>query len=354
MNQIEIDMLSVGDGEKSGDAIALRFGDFTDKQKQFVVIIDGGNKDSGQKLVDLITTHYGTTYVDLVISTHPDSDHTSGLRIVLEKLTIGRLWMHLPWEHSERICNLFHDGRITDESLGRRMRRAYRYAHELEELAKGKNITIEEPFAGTEFGNGIIKVLGPTEEYYEELLVNSAKSPQTKIETLSENVFEKAFSSFKSAVINWIDETLDIETLDETGETSAENNSSVISLLRFNGRKYLFTGDAGVPALEGALEYGNNWGIDISKVNWKQVPHHGSHRNISPSILDKIKTDVAYVSASSGAPKHPSFKVTNAYKRRGARVYTTEGNPMLHHLNCETRSGFKSAEEFPFKYKVQE
>ena len=38
----QIDFLPVGDGAKSGDAIAMRFGDFSDAMKTFVVVIDGG------------------------------------------------------------------------------------------------------------------------------------------------------------------------------------------------------------------------------------------------------------------------------------------------------------------------
>ena len=354
MNQLEIDMLPVGDGEKSGDALAMRFGNFSNKEKeQYIVVIDGGSKESGEKLVELIRDHYGMNYVDLVISTHPDSDHTSGLRVVLEEMKVGKLWMHLPWNHSDRISDLFHDGRITDESLKERMRKAYRYAYELEKIANEKNVPIEEPFAGTNFLNGTIQVLGPTKKYYEDLLVNSAKTPEQKIEGLFESL-GRTFTTAKSTVLNWIEETFDIETLDESGETSAENNSSAVSLLNFDNKKYLFTGDAGIPALKNVLEYSKSVGIDISMVDWKQVPHHGSQRNISPSLLDEIKTNIAYVSASKGAPKHPNFKVTNAYIRRGASVYTTEGVTMNHHIYCDSRAGYSSATAYSFQNKVQE
>jgi beta-lactamase superfamily II metal-dependent hydrolase len=197
MNQLEIDMLSVGEGEKSGDAIVYRFGDFSDIQKQYIVVIDGGSKTSGEQLVKVIKENYGTSYVDLIISTHPDSDHTSGLRTVMEELSVGELWMHLPWDHSERIRNLFHDGRITEESLKERLRKAYRYAYELEQLAIDKEVKITEPFAGTKFLDGVIEVLGPTADYYETLLVDSAKSPETKNEGLSGAFMSKTFSSIK-------------------------------------------------------------------------------------------------------------------------------------------------------------
>lgn len=41
----ELDLLPVGNGEKSGDAILLRFGDlYRGKSSQCVIVIDGGYK----------------------------------------------------------------------------------------------------------------------------------------------------------------------------------------------------------------------------------------------------------------------------------------------------------------------
>ena len=109
----EIDFLPVGTGECSGDAIALRFGSLQgSRNEQTVIVIDGGYKEDGEKLIEHIKTFYGTGSVDLVISTHPDNDHSSGLAAVLEELKVGRLWMHKPWEHTDDIARMFHDGRL--------------------------------------------------------------------------------------------------------------------------------------------------------------------------------------------------------------------------------------------------
>jgi len=345
-NNLEIAFLPVGNSEKSGDAIAFRYGDFSDPQKQYIVVVDGGTLDSGKELVEHIKKYYGS-YIDLVILSHPDGDHSSGLREVLKELKVGELWMHRPWEHSEEILNLFIDGRITNNSLSERLKDSYNFAHELEEIALEKDITIKEPFANLTFGNGIIKVLGPTEDYYESLIPEFTKSPEQK------SAISKVFSSVKEAV-NWIAETMQIETLSEDGDTSAENSSSTIILLDFDFDKYLFTGDAGIEAMQGAIDYANNKSIDISNLRFLQVPHHGSHRNISPSILDQIKCTTAFVSASKDAPKHPSKKVVNALIRRGASVHATEGQIICHHQNCPSRSGYSSATPLPFYNQVEE
>jgi hypothetical protein len=44
----EIDFLPVGNGDKSGDAIAVRYGEPGNYK---VMVVDGGTKESGQALV---------------------------------------------------------------------------------------------------------------------------------------------------------------------------------------------------------------------------------------------------------------------------------------------------------------
>ncbi len=347
--QIQIDFLPVDSGEKSGDAIAFRYGDFSDRRLYQVVIIDGGTKDSGNRLVEHINEFFDTNHVDLVVCTHPDGDHASGLRQVLNQCSVGELWIHKPWEHSEHVRDLFHDGRITDNSLSERLQKGYTYAHQLCEIANEKGIAVREPFAGRKSDDGAITVLGPTIDYYRELIPEFARSPQAK-----DTLLEKAFSAFES-VVNWIKEGLHIETLGEDGETSAENRSSAVLLLEFDGRKYLFTGDAGIDSFKKVIAFCDQEYIDISEVHFMQVPHHGSKRNISPSILNKIRSEIAYVSVSKDADpaKHPSKKVTNAYTRRGSKVYTTSGNIMTHLRNAP-RTGWSSVASLPLYEEVEE
>lgn len=163
---------------------------------------------------------------------------------------------------------------------------------------------------------------------------------------------ERVYSTFEKA-INWVEETLNIELLDESGETSAENRSSSVILLQLDGEKYLFTGDSGIESLKKVVEYAEENLIDISKVRFFQVPHHGSKRNVSPTVLNAIRCETAFISAAKDAPKHPAKKVTNALKRRNSKVYTTNGHTLSHHNNA-SRAGWYAAPEVPFYYQVEE
>src|SRR3546814_9507167 len=61
--------------------------------------------------------------------------------------------------------DLFHDGRITDNSLSERLQKAYTYAYELVQLAEEKGIDVREPFAGRTSEDGVIR----SEEHTSEL-----------------------------------------------------------------------------------------------------------------------------------------------------------------------------------------
>jgi beta-lactamase superfamily II metal-dependent hydrolase len=357
----EIDFLPVGDGEKSGDAIALRYGNLTGPRDEFfVAVIDGGFKDSGEKLVEHIKQYYGTKKVDTVISTHPDNDHLSGLEVILENMVVGELWMHQPWKHTDDMACMFKDGRVTDNSVKESLRKSLETACSIEKLAAKKGIPIYEPFTGrTDIGGGLV-VVGPTQEYYESLIPGFRGTPEPK-EALG--IVEKFFAKAEE-VIKKVLESLDIETLKDDGETSAENNTCAIVLLQHDSKYALFTADAGTPALSMACDILERSGYDPKQFAFTQVPHHGSQRNVGPVILDRLvgekleeekKIKTAFVSVSKdGDPKHPNKKVTNAFRRRGAPVHVTKGMTKRHHHNAPPREGWVASEPLPLYTEVEE
>jgi len=351
----EIDFHPVGDGERGGDAITIQYGRLNSvyNYSQKVIVIDGGTLSSGKKIVEHIKTVYNTDTVDLIINTHPDNDHCSGLREVINNLTVKEIWIHRPWLSSKEFLNMFKDGRITTNSLKERLKDALNIVSEIESLVKSKGngiISLKEPFTGLTFDDGVITVLGPTEDFYKGLLSQFRSTPAPA----NESFMSKAFSAVKDTV-QMIAEAMHIETLDESGETSPENNSSVISLFSYAGQKVLFTGDAGIPALKSVIGIANYNGILLNDLHALQVPHHGSKRNVSPSILNSIKAEGAYISCpKEGDPKHPAKKATNALIRRGMSPFVTKGNILCCRHNTPCRTGYSSATPIPFYNQVEE
>jgi beta-lactamase superfamily II metal-dependent hydrolase len=349
----EIDYIPVGDGEKGGDAIVLRFGNLTGpREQQSIIVIDGGTKESGELLVKHIQEVYKANDVDIVISTHPDQDHASGLSVVLENLKVGSLLMHKPWEHAEEIKNFFKDGRITASGLEDRIEKSLQNASDLESIAKAKNIPIYEPFQGMNLDD-IVYVLGPSKEYYENLLPHLKDMPIPKA---SLGIFAPIIKTAEKAV-RWIEDNMGIDLLDDDDDTtSASNNTSTIILLNLDGHKLLFTGDAGKTALLNAIAYAEALPapIQLSDLNFLDVPHHGSKRNINSKILKKIKAPVAFISAPKDSDKHPAKKVTNALKKHGTTVCVTRGVQLLHHNQGNARGWNTPAQTEPFHPRVEE
>lgn len=337
---LEIDFLPVGDGETSGDAIAFRYGNlFGSRDEQTVGIIDGGFADDGEALVEHVHTHYGTDVVDLVFSTHPDRDHISGLKVVLVRLDVRHLCMHLPWNHSAVVESARRTG-FRSASIADKFERNFEAAAELEDLAQRLGISVVEPFAGMSTPDGGVTVLSPTRQYYEALLGEIAES-----EGKGKSQVARALEALREAAAKLIPESLHIETLTDWGETSPQNNSSTVLLLQDGTWTALFTADAGMPALNAAADGLEERRLIPGGLGFIQVPHHGSRRNVGPTVLNRLlgpkgqadTLGTAFVSAAKESRKHPAKKVTNAFRRRGYPVHGTDGNKKLHHMEAPDR-----------------
>jgi beta-lactamase superfamily II metal-dependent hydrolase len=345
----EVDFLAVGDGEKSGDAIAVRYGNLHgSRSEQRVLVIDGGTLEAGEKLVNHIRTYYKTDWVNAVISTHADIDHACGLKVVLEQLDFGALLMHKPWEHANEICELFKNP-VTPSKLKEKLQKAITAAHDLQEICTRRNKPVYEPFTGNLGNDGVALILGPNRDYYQQLVAQFRDTPDARFPAPS--ILQKV-GTFAKDAIEWVSETMQIETLDDSGVTSHENNSSVILLLRIDGHKLLFTADAGIPALTAAADYAASQGITLDDLRFAQIPHHGSKHNVGKTILNRIKAGSAFVSAGANAPKHPAKKVMNAFIRRGSRVFVTAGKNLQHFNDSPTR-GWEAAIPVEFSPQVE-
>ena len=361
----EVDVIGVGKESKSGDAIALRWGNLhASRNEQKVVVIDGGFQESGQDVVDHIKDHYGTTSVDAVVSTHPDQDHVNGLHVVLDELTVNELWIHKPWEHNQGLAKKLMDGRVTDESIGRRLKESLDTAADLVAKAESRDIHIVEPFLGLSLYNQEeFRVLGPTQQFYESLIPEFDGMPQAQatIATMLTEIagsVPRAMRRFRSM---W-----GVDALDDEDTTSAKNSSSAITLLTFEGRYLLFTGDAGITALTlvanefDAIRNGAELGLI-------QIPHHGSRRNVGPTILNRLigrpvqqgekRPTRAFAStARKGEPKHPRKAVINAFTHRGVNAVATRGRSICYSNDARHREGWTAvkADEYYWDYEDEE
>ena len=333
---IEIDFIEAGD-KGSGDAIAIRH---HRNEIDSIYVVDGGYTDDGQKLVDHIRKYYGDPGdIDHVVLTHPDADHASGLATVLNEFNVGRLWMNRPWEHVDELMPRFE--RYQDRGrLIARLKRDFPKAAELEEIANDKDIEIKDAFLGTSIGE--FTVLSPSKATYLDLVVDSDKTPvpASKMAALLDAL---------SAAL-WGEENLK----GDSEGTSAENETSIVQWADVCGRKVLLTGDAGVRALTEAHEAAAPLGKSTAGVDWFQVPHHGSRRNLSSEVLDTwlgeklaepsdAASAQAIISANRNDKEHPKKAVVRALMHRGRGVIQTQGTLCTPTNGAPARAGWTTA-----------
>lgn len=237
----QVDYFPVGDGSCCGDAISLCYWNPLTPNDKKVVVIDGGNLESGEAMVEHILNFYGTKKVNYVFSTHLDADHIKGLKVILEKLEVGTLFMHQPWEHASETSDLYKKP-MTQAQLESKLQKSLDQVAELEKIAVEKEVPIEEIFAGDTI-DGNIFVLGPSKEYYEELTAQFRDTPEPKSAlTQAMETIYKMGEVIEEKIPSQVFDFLHIDILGNKGETSAENNSSLILMFEIDGQNSYFPG----------------------------------------------------------------------------------------------------------------
>lgn len=370
----EIDFIGVGSEVKQdADAFCFRWVDSYGKDGNplyKIGVFDGGFESHGKAMAQHLNKYYfddangentrNEKVIDFVFVSHADQDHVSGLKEILEEFNVKALYMNRPWEYVEELYEIVKDGRITLKSLEERLKTSYSNIAALEEIAEKNSIPITPAFAGDVISERL-RVLSPSKSFYLTLLAESNKTPET--ETVFESA-QKMVQKIKAYLLNIL-EDWNTETLHEGVTTSAENETSIVLLGQMDDETFLLTGDAGLRALSNAVDYAEkNLGIKVKdSVSFYQIPHHGGRHNVSPSILNRLvgckvkegskPTKVAYVSVAKDSD-HPLKVVTNAFVRRGATVYQTDGYTIWHHIGTPGRAGFTSITAVPFADTVEE
>jgi hypothetical protein len=365
----EIEFMPVGTGSKAGDAIILRYGTPVDFK---LMLIDGGTAETGDEIVAHLRKHFGLgARLEHVVLTHSDGDHASGLRTVLQEIPVNNLWLHVPWLLAPEAKHLFSDPRWTPTGLQAAVKKEYDIISEIVDLALARRITINQPFQGQSIGP--FRVLSPNRAVYLHLLPQFEKTPdpdQVAIEAVSmwlgkASLIGRLVEAARAKVENWTTETWAQERLRDGGQTSASNESSVVLYGAFeNNQRVLLTGDAGVNALTWSADYAERVGLVLQQFSFVQIPHHGSRRNVGPSVLTRLLGPIqseyassrfsAYVSAPADDSTHPRKIVLNAFKRRGGIIIATQGYNKIHWGGFPMRPGYSSVDGLPFFTSVED
>ena len=343
--KFEVEMLDV----KAADAFLIHY--VEDNGFSHIIMVDSGNYENADKIINHIRSYYDkVTYngwtgynIDFAIVSHPDDDHIGGYVHLLEDIRDGKLkdikfssfWVNDPTKHEfepddvERVR--------TQRTLDAKLKCVYDYNEDatknLLDLIDLVGVHREEAFAGEYINSPKITIVGPTKEYYESLLPkfrNRLKFHEA-LEAMEENQYCEDNDTSDDYTLS---KTLD----DASDDGSAHNQSSIMFLLETNeGKKYLFTGDAGRNAFNHIPQKLLNL---FEGVDWMKVPHHGSKHNLDSTIIKHVNPKVAYISTEKEG-KYLNRCTVNALKKNNTKVYSTSQNrSSVRHEAIKERAGW--------------
>ena len=123
-----------------GDSMLIQAGDAN-------ILIDAGENDKAEEVVSYLHS-VGVKTLDMVVGTHPHSDHIGGLDVVIDTFDVKQVVM------GDVPKSILPTTRIYTDVL---------------QAAKNKGLTVNLAYAGDsyEIGGGTLSVLGPVETYYD-------------------------------------------------------------------------------------------------------------------------------------------------------------------------------------------
>lgn len=326
ISKYEIDFLNVEDA----DAILIHF--YDENNNNYVVAIDAGRYGDGDMVSKFIKDHYHTRVIDLAICTHCDEDHYGGFIKMLEEqkkypytgISIQSFMVNDPGKYATADDYKYYrlDAKVKDKA-----REVYDGENDKNLIEMIDDLKIQRvealSFGGNNaysFFDGIFEILAPTQSYYKSLVPSLRNDLDPYDMTYTDK--DDTYLVFGKCLSPKLDATPD--------DTSSHNRSSVIVLFKPNATdKFVFMGDASEASFNQMLPMDRN---KMKNAKLLKVPHHGSHHNMSSSIINLINPEIAIVSAKS-TERYFSHRVKFALKRKGALVCSTHVNGSLwfHH-----------------------
>lgn len=356
----EIDFIGVNE-ESSKDAAATCLRYYSQEFGRYVIIVyDGGFSAYGKAMVTLIKKYYTDEekpHIDIVICSHSDDDHASGLSEIFDACSVGHLIINRPWLYASELYQKISDERKTVASLERELKETYYYIAELETKALEQGTQIHEGFQGKMFSDTPLWILSPTRACFIQQVIESSKTPLQEDASIS--FVKRAFESIRDTIKDYWNK----DAIREGEATTPENETSIVIYgdMAEDG-SFLLTGDAGVQALTEAADYADLMGISLSSVKFHQIPHHGGRHNVSPSVLNRIVGSIqpsgtathktAFVSVAKNSD-HPKKMVVNAYMRRGVKVFETRSSSKCHNRGTPERNDYSTATPLEFSNDVE-
>ena len=236
-----------------------------------LVVYDCGCKEHAQRVLDYMRLH-GYRQAKVVLS-HNDSDHFDGIPYLIEHGAVSAVYTLLLLKYKDELLERIDDGRLTRDSIARRIEEVYSNIYSL-----GGSVALKDMFVDTNVASDIT-IFGPDKEY--------------------------ALDAVAKRIDNRESDNIDKETI--VNAVSAQ--LSVVS----GGKKLLLTGDSSFAAIEDA----------VKTHNAIQLPHHGKLSQAEDIFAVKDNSTIYYVSDNTGTSNGGSADLRRMHPR-GHVIYNTQ------------------------------
>ena len=237
-----------------GDAILVTY-------KNIQILTDGGPDN---KVISCLGKHipFYDREIELIISTHPDSDHSTGLVDVLKNYKVDNIFI-----------NPIDSGTQTIKAL--------------ENLVGSQGVHVITPIEGMQLGVGLIHldIFNPNQDLF-----------------------------------NGLTDKVEGDKLGFYKPKESTNIYSIVYRLNFINFKGLFPGD--IASIDSDRLASENL---IGNVNYIKVPHHGSNDGLTDNLLKAIMPKVAVISVGKkNLFGHPTQKILDMLNIYNVKTYRTD------------------------------
>jgi len=239
------------------------------------VLIDGG--PSSDKILSCLEKNvpFYDRSLELIVLTNTDFDHMNGLGVVLQRYRVMQF--------------------VTSDGV-----------HESDALDKFIQILSENEVVPVAVSRGDTIRVGKSKTS-SELVFDVLWPP----DTIEQNV---------AIFGGYLDKSQREQILGASAKRGNLNERSVVLLLLEGGKKILLTGDSGDQAEKVLVDKGNLPDIDILKVG-----HHGSKYASSLKFLEKVRPELAIISAGvKNRYGHPTTETLGRLEQVGAKIRRTD------------------------------
>jgi beta-lactamase superfamily II metal-dependent hydrolase len=310
------------------------------------ILIDGGTKKTYNIFLkrEIERLRDNGKRVDLVVSTHIDSDHIDGIVQLLENekqlleenyiesSIIKKIWF-----------NAFEDRLFSDDFSNDTSYLGYKTFREfIDDMDKNieydNHISIDNKIDYLINNEINILLLSPNDKKIKKLH-----------KKYKEPIEEDFYTSYSKDSNKSIEE---LAQLPFKKDNSEHNGASIAFILEYEVKKYLFLADAHIDLIVESLEKLGYSKDNPLEVEFIKLSHHGSKKNINQKFLDLVRSDNFIILTNGASHGHPDKEALSRIILNPNRNFDKKINFICNYDEVVEDSSFSYEEEEKYNFEL--